>query len=70
MNHPYPELLRDITARNAALAEYNAGIERARQEYRINPIAACGVRGCWRLVNRPSGRLCSSHGRANGRTAA
>lgn len=56
---PYPELVTDLTQRLADFAAWNAGIERARREYRINPIASCGVSGCERL--RAYGAMCSSH---------
>ncbi len=66
INTPYPELYTDTTATRAAFAEWNAGIQRARQEYRLNPTAACGVSDCDRL--RAHGRMCRIHAGPNYRS--
>lgn len=43
----------------AEIDAWNAGIRRSRQEYRINPIAACGIDGCdWLRVH---GAMCKHH---------
>jgi hypothetical protein len=43
----------------AELDAWNAAIRRSRQEYRINPTAACGVTDCDRL--RIYGAMCKHH---------
>jgi hypothetical protein len=68
VNTPYPELTIDVTQRLRDFAAWNAAVEKSRREYRVNPIAACGVSGCPRL--RYAGRMCVRHSSVNVRRSA
>jgi hypothetical protein len=68
VNTPYPELVADTTARDAALAEWNAGIERARRDYWANPTASCRRDECDHLAI--ANGFCKGHHHQNDRKRA